>query len=266
MTKQFDWLCCRTETANLATGIFFLFLSPCILGAKQATSCYPGWNKYSFWRIGNQNCCLFSDWLIQGSRTSFIFSRRRRLLTDCTVQFDRLTPGGRQPLDSSDRPEADGSSSTCFNTAKVLPSSWVCTLCYMSEEYCWGDGNHWATPLCSAPNLPHNLLPHGCSMASATDRCSKWTVAWDVSNPLIRLHGLPALTMQRPRWGHQMQGPAFRPRGLPVQETAMKSARFITFQSQELHAAVILKPDSRALYNPPNLTDRQQLFALPSQR
>lgn len=98
---------------------YFLSLPfSCILGAKQATRCYPWWNKYSFWRIVSQNCCLFSDWLTQGSLTSFIFSRRRCLLTDFIIQFDRLIP--RQPLDSGDWPEADGSSSTYFNIAKVL--------------------------------------------------------------------------------------------------------------------------------------------------
>lgn len=53
---------------------------------------------------------------------------------------------------------------------------------------------------------PAAFTCHGCSVASATDRCSKWAVAWEMPNPLIRLHGLSALTMRRPWWGHQMKG------------------------------------------------------------
>lgn len=135
MMKQFDWLCCWTVTANLATSTFFLFLSPCILRAKQVTSCHPWWNKHSFLYTGNQNQLLVLR-LSQSSLTSFILLRRRCLLTYFPVQYDHFTPEERQPLDSGDQPETDGSLSTCFNTVEVLPStlvfllssSWVCTV------------------------------------------------------------------------------------------------------------------------------------------
>lgn len=95
--------------------------------------------EHSFLYISNQNCYLFCDWLTQSSLTSLIFFRRKCLLTDFMVQFDHFSPGGIQPLNSGDQPKTDGSSSTCFSTAKVFPSglvfllssSWVCTLTIM---------------------------------------------------------------------------------------------------------------------------------------
>lgn len=133
--KQFDWLGCWTVAANLATSMHFLFLSP-LHPESQASNKLLSLVEQSFLYISNQNCYLFCDWLTRSSLTSFIFLRRRCLLTDFMVQFDHFSPGAIQPLNSGDQPKKDARSSTCLNMAKVLlsglvfflSSPWVFTL------------------------------------------------------------------------------------------------------------------------------------------